>query len=175
MRASIWSVGLLVLLCAACASNPSVSATETAPGPASTPADLPTALPSGVPPATVALVPSAPDDRDAGALAGGSATVTLGGETYQLRTGDNPICMLTIGVQVGMASDDRTVSLTVHALGELNPTNFALITTDDRWVPADGSATFEVSGGRAAWSGTLVGQHTDSEEDGVIEIVCGLR
>ncbi len=170
MKASAWVIGLLLFM--ACTSSPSAPATETAQNPAGGPAAAPARPASAAPPVIAAPTATPTDDSESG-LVGGSAKVTLAGQTYQLHTGEAPICMLTIGVQVGMARDDRTVSLTVHALGELNPTNFALITPDDRWVPADGSPTFEVSGGQATWSGTLVGQHTDREEDGVIEIDCG--
>ena len=153
------ALGLALAACSPAALAP----TAQAPTPGTSPAS----------PTTAATAAATPGGGDPGGNAGGRATVTLGGETYQLATGDPPLCTLTVGVQVGMHSEDRQTSLTVHALGDLDAFNFALITPDDRWVPAEGSSRFQVAGSQATWSGTLVGQHTDRQEPGAIDITCG--
>jgi len=154
-------------LLAACTPGTASPTSTAAPTPPAT-----TASPTRAAPSPTATSSSTDDGTGAG-LAGGSATVMLGDETFQLATGDTPLCMLMVGVQVGMASEDRQVSLTVHALGDLNATNFALITPDDRWVPPEGAPRFEVAGTRASWSGTLVGGHTGRQEPAAIDITCG--
>jgi len=163
LPATLVIVGLLTA-CTPGTAAPTTTAAATPPAPTASPtrtAPSPTGAPS-------------PTEQGTGAgLARGSAAVMLGDETFQLATGETPICMLMVGVQVGMASEDRQVSLTVHALGDLNATNFALITPDDRWVPPEGAPRFQVAGSRATWSGTLLGQHTGRQEPAAIEISCG--
>jgi len=155
----------LAIAAAACTGAPATS-----PAPAA-PAQTPPAVERTPSPAPAA--PSPTETGDGSGLRSGSATVTLGDRVYQLTTGEPPMCMLSVGVQVGMNSEDRKTSLTVHSLGDLNATNFALITDDDRWVPAEGSPRFQVAGSQATWSGTLVGQHTARQEPGAIEVTCG--
>lgn len=156
-------LALILGLCLAACSPAAPAPTTQAPTPGTTPA----------PPTPAATEAPTPDGGEPVGTSSGTATVTVGGETYQLATGDPPMCMLIVGVQVGMHSEDRQTSLTVHALGDLNATNFALIADDDRWVPAEGSSRFQVTGAQASWSGTLVGQHTARQEPGAIEITCG--
>jgi len=117
----------------------------------------------------VAVDTPAPDGGSAG-----SATVEIGGQTYELVTGEPPVCSLAFGVQASMASADRTTSLDVYQAGSV----FGLFLlarplAGELWMPSDDpKPPFTVSGSSANWSGTLRNSEDGLQEQATISIQC---
>lgn len=117
--------------------------------------------------------PASPDPADGGGSAGGSATVRIGDETYELFTGDPAVCSLGFGVQASMASADRRASLDLFTAGSAIGTfMFARVLDGELWQPAEDPPPFEVTGASATWSGTLRDRESGREEPATVELEC---
>jgi len=105
---------------------------------------------------------------------GGSATVQIGGETYELITGEPPVCAMDFGIQASMASADRRASLDLYTAGStVGSFIFARVLDGELWQPAGDPPPFEVSGSNATWTGTMRDMDSGREEQVTISISCG--
>lgn len=163
----VWSVLLTVLLAAACGGAPPASSVH----PAVTPSP---ASPSIAATASAATTLEANTPGTGGGAAEGTATVELGGATYELFTGEPPVCSMDFGIQASMASADRRASLDLYTAGStVGSFVFARVLDGELWQPAGDPPPFEVSGSNATWSGTMRDRDSGREEQATIAITCG--
>jgi hypothetical protein len=163
-----WSVLLTVLLAAACGGAPAASPVQ--PTTTSPPASLPIAAT----PSAVVTPLSARTPPTVGSAAHGTATVSLGGETYELLTGEPPVCSMDFGIQAGMSSADRRASLDLYTAGStVGSFTFARVLDGELWQPAGDPPPFEVSRPHATWTGTMRERNSGREEQVTIDISCG--
>lgn len=167
MRQHLVAIVVACLVLTACAGAPAPIA-PTAPPTGGTSTAQVTASP---PPAGT---PSSPADSSPGGSTGGTATVSIGSETYHLATDDADRCSLEFGVQASMHSADRRAGLDVFTTRvTVGAFIFSRIPDGEVWQPSDQPpAPFEISATRATWTGPMRERNSGREEQVTVDIAC---
>jgi hypothetical protein len=157
MRQQLAAIVTLCLVLAGCAGTPAAPVDPTAPTAGATPTGQATA---SAPPA---------------GSGGGTATVTVGSETYHLATDDADRCSLEFGVQASMHSADRRAGLDVFTTRvNVGAFIFSRLLDGEAWQPSDQPpARFEISATRATWTGPMRERESGREEQVTVDITCG--
>jgi hypothetical protein len=106
---------------------------------------------------------------------GGSATVTVGSESYHLATDSADQCSIEFGVQASMHSADRRAGLDVFTTRvTVGAFIFSRVLDGEVWQPSDQPpAPFEISAPRATWTGPMRERDSGREEQVTVDITCG--